>query len=408
MLGVDSNNNKVGISLEYTNEGQKIKEMKNTLEIILECVKEIGNNYLLKNFPGINVYPIQNKKAIFSIKINKSDELVSIKDEGIIYSVHKNKIIILSADEVQKLIEERTVNYLRKKIQYKIDNIQNQCSMVLNAFDSISIIKKFEHDSIRLSSAIREPLIKESIKINKDDKIKLQNSIEKYANGIVRGNILYHDSMLKARLEYAYLRYSIPLYYLKTKQKITNGEFINILPGGQVFYSRKDYPFYSDLVPYILKIQSRNEKYFSNIFITCFLKSSFWLWYALNKFSNFDLYNPKYFRCILLPKINLNPETKEVIKLIETNFRKIIELEKIFLINTNKIKGLKRLGLIIEEHNKTIDELAYDIDKNIYKLCKLSDDDIRIIENYLKNNDVYLPVFKESKLYPAETVVLDQ
>jgi hypothetical protein len=160
--------------------------------------------------------------------------------------------------------------------------------------------------------------------------------------------------MLKARLEYAYLRYSIPLYYLKTKQKITNGEFINILPGGQVFYSRKDYPFYSDLVPYILKIQSRNEKYFSNVFITCFLK------------------------------------------------------EKIFLINANKIKGLKRLGLIIEEHNKTIDELAYNIDKNIYKLCRLSDNDIRIIENYLKNNNIYLPVFEESKLCPTETVVLDQ
>lgn len=68
-----------------------------------------------------------------------------------------------------------------------------------------------------------------------------------------------------------------------------------------------------------------------------------------------------------------------------------------FLVKANKIKGLKKLKLTIEEHNKTIDELAYDIDKNIYKLCKLSDNDIRIIENYLKNNNIYLPVFKESK-----------
>lgn len=408
LFGVDSNNNKVGISLEYTSEDQKRKEIGDSLKKILECVKEIVNNYSLKNIPRISVYPIQNKKVIFSIKINKSDELISIEGEGIVYSIHKNKIIILSADEVQKLIEERTVNYLRKKIQYKIDNIQNECNMLLNTFDSIQIIKKFEHDSVRLSSVIHKPLIRESIKINKDDKIKLQNSVEKYPNGIVRGNIISYDSKLKARLERAYLRYSTPLYCLKTKQKITNSEFINILPGGQVFYSKKDYPFYSDFLPCILKIESHDEKYFSNIFITCFLKSSFWLWYALNKFSSFDLYSPKIFRCILLPKVNSNPEIKKIIELIEINFKKIIELEKIFLINTNKTKGLKRLGHIIEEHNKTIDELAYNIDKNIYKLCRLSDNDIRIIENYLKNNNIYLPVFEESKLCPTETVVLDQ
>ena len=408
LFGVDSDNNKVGISLEYTSESQKRKEIKNSLKTILEYIKEMGNNYFLKNLYGINVYPIQNNKLIFSIKIDKSDELISIKDEGIIYSIHKNKIIKLSANEVQKLIEERTINYLREKVQYKIDNISNECSMVLNALDSIPIIKKFEYDSIGLSSVIYKPLIIESLKINKDDKIKLENSIEKYANGIVRGNIISYDFKLEARLDDAYLRYSTPLYCLKTKQIITSGEFINILPGGQVFYSKKGYPFYSDLVPYILKIQSRDKKYFNNIFITCFLKSSFWLWYALNKFSNFDLYEPKLFNCILLPKMNLNPETKKVIELIEINFKKIIELERIFLINSNKIKDLKKFILIAEEHNKTIDELAYNIDKNIYKLCRLSDNDIKIVENYLRNNNIYLPVFEESKSCATETAVIDQ
>jgi len=280
--------------------------------------------------------------------------------------------------------------------------------MVLNTFDSIPVIKTFEYNSIRLSSVIKKPLIVHTIKINKDDKIKLQNSIEKYINGIVRGNIISYDFKLKARLDYAYLRYNTPLFYLKTNQKITNGEFINILPGGQVFYSKKGYPFYSDLVPYILKIQSRDKNYFSNMFITCFLKSSFWLWYALNKFSNFDFHSQKIFKCILLPKINPNRETKKLIELIEDNFTKIIELEKVFLTNSNKIKDSKKLNLIIEEHNKTIDELAYNIDKNIYKLCRLSDNDIRIIENYLSNNNIYLPVFKESKLYATETGVLSQ
>jgi len=110
----------------------------------------------------------------------------------------------------------------------------------------------------------------------------------------------------------------------------------------------------------------------------------------------------------LLPKINPNPETKEIIELIEINFKKIIELEKIFIINSNKIKGSKKFELKANRHNKNIDELAYNIDKNIYKLCKLSDNDIRIIENYLKNNNIYLPVFEDSKSCPTETVVLDQ
>lgn len=405
LIGADSNNNKIGISFECKSKEQEKKKIEKYLKEIFECMKEIGNNYSFKNIPMISAYPIQNNKVILSIKINKSDELISIKDEGIIYSIHKNKITKLSANEVQKLIEERTINYLKEKIQSKIDKIQSECSMVLNTFYSIKIIKSFESNSIRLSSFIHEPLIMESIKINKDDKIKLQNSIKKYTNGIIRGNIISYNHNLKARLESAYLRYSAPLHYLKIKQKITNGEFINILPDGQVFYSNKGYPFYSDSIPYILKIQSLDKKYLSNMFITCFLKSSFWLWYALNKFSNFDFHLQKIFKCILLPKINPNPETKKVIELIENDFKKIIELEKIFLINSNKIKGLKKFKLIATTHNKTIDELAYNIDKSIYKLCRLSDDDIRIIENYLKNNNIYLPVFEESKSCATETVM---
>lgn len=395
LFGVDDVNNKIGINIEYTSEKQKREEIKKCIKIIAESLKKIGNNYASRNIPNISIYPLQNKKVIFSVKINKSDELISIKDEGIIYSVQNRKIVKLSANNVQNLIEGRTVKYLRGKIHDKIDKIQNECDMVLNTFYSIPIIKKFEYNSIKLSSVIFKPLIKGSINLNEYNKIKLKNSINKYLNGIVRGNIISYISKSGPRLEDAYLRYSIPLYFLKTKQKITNGEFINILPGGQVFYSKKDYPFYSDLVPYVIKIKTDNKTIYSNIFITCYLKSNFLLWYTLNKFSDFNIFKANVFKSILLPRIKLNPATKKIMESNEVKFKEIIELEKIFLINSNKIKDLDKLSSKIDEHNKAISKLAYNIDENIYKLCNLNNNDIEIIENYLRNNNIYIPDFEK-------------
>lgn len=179
------------------------------------------------------------------------------------------------------------------------------------------------------------------------------------------------------------------------KLDIKRKETIYIVPGGAVFYSTKNFQFFSESLPNILKISGDIKP--SAKFIVAFLKSSFNLWYLKNKLDNIDIFQPEVFNNLRLPVINLkHSDSSQAINEIHNSIDEIIKLESNYLVKQRKynIKDDKQreiLSKLTTEHNSKVDLIAYDIDKLIYKLLDLSENQINVIEENLRLNDIYLP-----------------
>lgn len=159
-----------------------------------------------------------------------------------------------------------------------------------------------------------------------------------------------------------------------------------------MYYSNRDYPFFSERYEQIIKLyKTPKASKYSMKFTVCFLKSSFLLWYLMNKYDDIDLYKPTIFKNLRFPVLNFKrPDIHEILHTIESNFDEIVNLETTFLINLNKVKEDERDEYIVE-HNGRVDTFSYDIDNLIYRLIGLSNDDIVTIENNLQLNNIYLP-----------------
>ena len=67
------------------------------------------------------------------------------------------------------------------------------------------------------------------------------------SNGLSKGNIFFLRGLEKPRLENTYLRYSLPIFTIQNLGiKSEKEPTIYIVPGGGVFYSERDYPFYNE------------------------------------------------------------------------------------------------------------------------------------------------------------------
>ena len=130
-------------------------------------------------------------------------------------------------------------------------------------------------------------------------------------------------------------------------------------------------------------------------FIVSFLKSSFYLWYAQNKYRSTNFADYEIFRDLRLPIIKLKrPDSQKQIRLINDTFNYIIKEERKFIAEFNKAYIRKKTDAkneFIIKHNARIAQRFYAIDQSIYNLLGLSDNEIDVIENNLKFNKIYLP-----------------
>jgi len=220
--------------------------------------------------------------------------------------------------------------------------------------------------------------------------------VDKVDNGTSRGTLFYLRESKPPRLIYTYLRYTLPLFTIRNINRHSiPRETIYVIPGGGIYYSNRDYPFFSERYGQIIKLYKKSiDSKYGIKFTTCFLKSSFLLWYLKNKYDDIDLFTPAIFSNLRFPVLDIkNPHTAEIIDSINKGFDIIVKLEATFLIGANKLKKdeIDEYNEYIKEHNKRVDEVAHQIDDSIYKLVGLSADEIITIENNLRLNDIYLP-----------------
>jgi hypothetical protein len=175
-------------------------------------------------------------------------------------------------------------------------------------------------------------------------------------------------------------------------------ETIYLVPGGAVYYSRNEYPFYSEKYPYIIKLNNSTTNSKCGLkFTACFLKSSLLMWYLINKIDNTDLFIPEVFRKLRFPAINMrDPTSIAIIQDIENSLDNIQNLEKTFLINLSREKkdSIDAYKILVDNHNKKVAEISYAIDMHIYKIFGFSDDAINIVEDNLRLNNIFLPKIK--------------
>lgn len=390
LIGVSERKNRIGIAINGNGLESSIDDHMSKLEKSMKKI-DIGGKSKLKL--KINPYPISNNRIILSLFIEASNVLFSLKGDGRIYAVRNGMMSTLAINEVQSMIEERTTNEIEKRIQRKIEKIEKECRVLTDYFCSLPLINKIESNGMNLFNRLKFHVKKCIILADEDIvNVKKMNS-----NGVSRGNVSIFLEKRPPRYEYSYLRYSVPKFNLKNVSKCGDRrETIYVVPGGGVFWSTSEIVFASDNEYEVLELSSNSSNY-SNKFIASFLKSSFCLWYCINKFESINLFRPNIFEDIIVPKINAsNNDQKSILNAIEKYFDKIIDLERKYLVSS-KSGGRERLIQLVEEHNSAVDKIAYAIDRKIFDLFELSHDEIAVVENNLISNDIYLPqIDKES------------
>jgi hypothetical protein len=313
--------------------------------------------------------------------------LVNVKDDGLVYSIKGNSISTLKATDIEHLIQDKVLKDIESKISRRLESVQNDCSLIKNIFSSLPIIRSF--DKISIKAGLKVSLSKSiNLEPNSIEKLKKINS-----NGTSRGNLFFVAEAHGPRLPYTYLRYSLPLFTLRNiNQPSILKETIYITPGGAVYYSNRDYPFFSERLAQIIKIHAPMSP--STKFIAAFLKSSFNLWYLKNKLDDIDIYKPEVFNNLRLPMLNMKrPDVIQILNNVQDDFDKILKIESQFLKSLTNITGMKpdELNNYIMQHNSQIDNIAYNIDRQIYQLLDLSKAQITTIEENLRLNSIYLP-----------------
>ncbi len=381
LFGVTDKMSKIGLPCSEENE----EEFNKIARQISECFVVIEGVRLSTNLEP-NIYSLQINRIIISIHIPSRNHIATVKGDGCIYTLRKREIRTLTGPEVQAVIEERTESAIEERIGKRMSEVEKHCLLIKNFFASRPIIRKFENASVRI------PLqhnIVESITLSK---IKIEKLRKSNYHGKSKGNIFFLSEECSPRLKYAYLRYSVPLFIVKNLgEKTKECETIYLVPGGGAFYSKRDYSFFGELNKPILKLTAKENSKYGLKFMFAYLKSSFLLWYVSNKLDDVNLYSPKVYRNIRIPKMNgVAREITKKVSEIEGLVDKILKLERKFLIEAQKVKA-NNLTKFVKEHNSKIDAHAYNIDQAIFRMIGLSDEEIDTIEQHLRLSNIYLP-----------------
>ena len=389
LLGVTENKSKVGILPSGNNT--IVDEISNIIDKAFSHLRKLEPFFSL-DIPQVKPYKLQNRRFILSLYFTKGTSLINIKDDPSIYSIRKNNIVSLSASEIESLVQENVLKDVQINIVNRLQAVENDCLQIKNLTISLPVLRKFEMNSFKIRAT---PVIPDPVTLNDSQVQRLLKF--PHAIGCARGNLFYIEDITPARLDDAYLRHSLPLRTVqnpvpKAKLKKT----IYIVPKGAIYYSKYDYPFYSNRYPFVLKLYSEGLISIYDIrFVVSFLKSSFYLWYLHNKHGTTDFTDHKIFRDLRLPIIKLKrPDSKKQISLINDTFDEIIKEERKFIAEFNKAYIRKNSDAQIEfinNYNARIAKGFYTIDQSIYKLLSLSDNEIDVVEKNLKFNKIYLP-----------------
>jgi len=164
LWGLTSNRGKVGISVKDVSRRESFTEL---LDQLGNCLLGVEPS----PFPPFKVYPLQDNKVIVSIHIPKSSTLANLREDGLVYSIEDKSLSVLSATDIEYLIEDKVMKKMESKINRRLQSVENDCHLIKNLFSSLPIIRFFDNNS---KEARLKPKIANSVSLNPDHIKKLK------------------------------------------------------------------------------------------------------------------------------------------------------------------------------------------------------------------------------------------
>lgn len=345
-------------------------------------------------------YPYGNGNVLVINLSSQRDSIYNIDNE--VYILKDRKVILASPYDLIKIGEERFIN--------KFTEIQTiNKKRIQNIYDELEIIKEFEHNlslynkinsnSIRLTEVVKINFIRANS--NSGDEV-----LDELIEGTVDGSLFFINHIKKPHEENIYLRCTCPRTNedldLEFESNLYEEECIIIVPGGgsHLIKNNQEFKIINRLPVIMLTIKERYKNEYSIESLLAWMKSPILLWYTNFMHDTVDIFKAKALKDMPIIMVESMKPEKEIHNIItgitnkEIDFlSKSQEVYKAFKdAEDNECDNLDNkeaeLDALVELHNKAISELAIKIENNIIKDLKITDKELKVVEMFLKQNDI--------------------
>jgi len=108
LFGVDDHNTILGLEIK----DDKFENFEPFLDLVFSSIERIQGNIKF----DFNFYPLLSEKLLLVFRIFRNGKLVDIDNNGVIYSYNDCTISILNASNIQRTVENNTINDIEKRI----------------------------------------------------------------------------------------------------------------------------------------------------------------------------------------------------------------------------------------------------------------------------------------------------
>jgi exonuclease SbcC len=396
---------KVEININEINNKNNILNNIGEMKTCPTCLQEIDDNHKKHLTTDTKIYEVllSNKKGILNeiklmeedLELQKNNSVIEIELKGKLLELENiNKIEIKDITKINKNIESLELKIKNKEMNIKEMNIINNYIIDINSQINIELdyfnIYKIKPLSINLFLNI------ENLLINlKEETEKISNIIENYENKINHKTLIEKNFELKNRDVEENKKNNILKEEYKTKIKIIELELKNII----IINIEKN------LINNLKKEKVELEK--DLLYFNTFMKYENSI-KDLNiiSFNTFEKLNEELKKANFKTSVEYDKYSKEKIE-FEKQQNEIIELEKLNLVETNKLQKmnsnneqLKQIEIEIlkivlpkfikEEYNK--EKLEYDQFMQEYKKYSINKAELE------KQYEMYIALEKEIEL----------
>ncbi len=395
----------IGIS-----DKKNIKGIEETnIPSVLKClVKFLMNELDPRLFPLPDVTPYTyGQKIVFSIFFPRYDDsIVLVKSEHSAYELRQNKPVVASSAAIMNIVIQKVRLECLTHLESNRSLKEKLVSDIKGIEDSLIIyplFKKVVMDGRSLLYFDHNP----SIVPPSDLTVGFKRKTSQYPNGNPTGTTLILEHT-KPRYEDIILRYSAATYRGKnisgTKEENSFEKGCMVLYGGAVHVLNHSV---RRVIPtlevgefaVIVKVRSSLQKTWPTEYIMAFLKSSPFLWYAWEKYREFNLVKRQTFLDLRIPSVDKGTRFR-----IATLVRDLCEYEKSYLRAANKIEKeqSKRISKeqkkelhekirnLTDSCNSKIAETSSKIDKLLYEKLNINEEEQEIIKGTLERQDLYV------------------
>lgn len=395
----------VGISNKENIKGIEKENISSVRKCLLNFLTKELDPVLLP-FPDVIEYEWEQKIVLTIFFPRYDNSIVLLKSGHNAYELKQNEPVAASSAAIMNIVIQKVRSECLIHLEHNRNLVEKLTSDIRGIEDSLTIypiFNKILRDGPSLRYLVRETSVVPPSELTMG--FKKKTSL--YMNGNPTGATIILDNT-KPRQKDIILRYSAPAYRGKnisgTKKENSFEKGCIVLYGGATHLLNHSV---KKIIPtveagelaIIVEVSSSLQKHFPVEYIVAFLKSSPFLWYAWEKYGEFNLVKGERFLDLRIPLVNKETQLR-IVSLVQDVCRN----EKNYLKEFNKIeKELpKRIGEKQKEEligkrsnlilscNSEIDKTSLEIDNLFYEELNINEEEQKIIQDTLGRQDLYV------------------